>query len=304
MKRKGPDFLFVGTAKAGTTSLYHYLNQHPRISIPTKETFFFLREIYKDNSLAYPKQRNEQEFILDEEEYFSLYDVNSDSLLGEIGTGYLYHHEKSIPLIKEHLGENVKILIILRHPTDRTYSSYLHFFKDLHERGSFEEALEWEEKRVREGWDFMWHFKRVSAYAKQVAAFQKSFPQVKVLFHEELKADPQKVLNDVFSFLELDPIEDFQDLKHFNPSGEPRFKRLQGFITRENALKKALRPVIRMTLNQEKREKLRKGIKNRNLKGSPPINPDTRVELDRYFSSDIAELERLLGKPIEVWKRG
>jgi len=26
-----PDFLVVGAAKSGTTSLFHYLNQHPKI---------------------------------------------------------------------------------------------------------------------------------------------------------------------------------------------------------------------------------------------------------------------------------
>ncbi|MDJ0647624.1 MAG: sulfotransferase [Xenococcaceae cyanobacterium MO_188.B19] len=37
-----PNFLIIGTPKAGTTSLYHYLNQHPEIYFsPHKEPHFF-----------------------------------------------------------------------------------------------------------------------------------------------------------------------------------------------------------------------------------------------------------------------
>jgi len=42
-KLKKPDFIVVGAAKCGTTSLFHYLNQHPNIFIPSvKEGRFFL----------------------------------------------------------------------------------------------------------------------------------------------------------------------------------------------------------------------------------------------------------------------
>jgi hypothetical protein len=41
-KHAAPDFMIIGTAKAGTTSLFQYLAQHPDI-IPskTKELFYF-----------------------------------------------------------------------------------------------------------------------------------------------------------------------------------------------------------------------------------------------------------------------
>ncbi len=37
-----PNFLVIGAGKSGTTSLYHYLRQHPQIFMsPTKEPNFF-----------------------------------------------------------------------------------------------------------------------------------------------------------------------------------------------------------------------------------------------------------------------
>ena len=41
-----PNFFIVGAQKAGTTSLYHYLNQHPQVYMsPIKEPFFFDHEM-------------------------------------------------------------------------------------------------------------------------------------------------------------------------------------------------------------------------------------------------------------------
>src|SRR4030065_405156 len=44
--RRGlPNFLVIGTGRAGTTSLYHYLAQHPQIFMsPVKEPKFFALE--------------------------------------------------------------------------------------------------------------------------------------------------------------------------------------------------------------------------------------------------------------------
>lgn len=49
-----PDFLIIGAAKSGTTSLYFYLQQHPRIFLPIiKEPFFFAFENHDLSSYHY-----------------------------------------------------------------------------------------------------------------------------------------------------------------------------------------------------------------------------------------------------------
>ena len=43
---KKPNFIIAGFPKCGTTSLYHYLNEHPQIFMPNqKELHFFTFEI-------------------------------------------------------------------------------------------------------------------------------------------------------------------------------------------------------------------------------------------------------------------
>jgi hypothetical protein len=297
-----PSFLFVGTAKAGTTSIAKYLVQHPDIAIPRKETFYFLRDIYRNNDLPYPAQRRRDEYILDKNVFEDLYTGLENKVTGEVGTGYLFHHEVAIPRIKETLGDDLKILMVLRNPVDRCYSSYLHFAKDLHEKGSFEEALNLEESRAKEDWDFMWQHRSMGLYAKQVAAYLETFKAVKVLFYEDLKREPKAFMKEVFEFLEVDAGVDLDFSKSHNPSGKPKNEALQRFITHENFLKRLLRPIFRLFFSKEKREKIRKGAKGRNLEKSVELSEQQRGELMAYYREDIAELSRLLGRPLEgIW---
>ncbi len=111
-----PDFLIIGAAKAGTTSLYNYLLQHPHI-LPCfkKEVHFFdsnfNRKInwYKSFFPLRNKKRN----------------VNKEYLMcGESSPYYLYH-----PLSAERIAEtipSVKFFILLRNPIDRAVSHYNH----------------------------------------------------------------------------------------------------------------------------------------------------------------------------------
>lgn len=297
-----PKFLFVGTAKAGTTSIYRYLQQHPEIAIPHKETFYFMRDVYVDNSLPYPKQRAPEDLITDEATYRNIYKGNEGKVCGEIGTGYLYHHRESIPQIVEALGEDVKILIILRHPSARCFSGYMHFVKDLHETVSFKESLDLEEQRKAENWDFMWHHKAMGCYSSQVSAYRSRFKNVKVLIYEDFSKDPEGTLRDIFSFIGVDPNVSLQLTKQFNPSGNPKFPALQRFITNEHYLKKMLRPLLRAMWGKEKREKMRKSLKAKNLKKSGKPEPEILAELDDFYAEDIARLESELGYEIDAWK--
>jgi hypothetical protein len=297
-----PKFLFVGTAKAGTTSIYHYLNQHPDIAIPFKETFYFLRDVYANNKLAYPMQRSAEDLVFSENDYLDIYRGHGGKVCGEIGTGYLYHHKESIPLIKSTLGADVKILIILRHPTSRCFSSYMHFVKDLHETIDFQQSLDMEEQRSKENWDFMWHHRAVGCYSAQVHAYLDNFKHVKVMIYEEFTKNPDASMREIFSFIDVAPNFDLEVDKQFNPSGTPKYLALQRFITQENPLKKALRPVIRAIWGKEKREQMRKGLKAKNLTRGNKIDQESKAILDNYYRDDIQKLEKLIGREIIAWK--
>jgi len=299
---KNPHFLFVGTAKAGTTSIYHYLKQHPTIEIPVKETFYFLKDVFTDFSLGYPEQRPKEELILDKTSFKDLYPTKEGTLYGEIGTGYLYHHKEAIPLIKDAFGDDVKILIILRNPVDRAYSSYMHFVKDVHEKLSFEDSMKMESQRAQEKYDFMWMHKDLGLYYEQVKAYKESFKNVKVLITEEFKNDQEGGMKEILNFLEVDTNVSFNTNKEYNKSGEAKFKGLQKLITQENILKKTLRPLFRAAFGKEKREQMRKKVKNMNIASYAPMDEKMREELKAFYQQDIERLEELLDRSLEIWK--
>ena len=290
-----PDFMVVGTAKAGTTSIFNHLIQHPDIAIPVKETFFFLKDRYAQNHLNYPMQRPKSDLVLDEDAYLSLYQNLEAKVVGEIATGYLYHHAEAIPLIQKYLGTDVKIAIILRDPVTRTFSSYRHFAKDLHEKISFEASLAREQERIAAGWDFMWHHQAMSRYARQVEAYLNSFPNVKVFFYEELSSRPEAFMESLYQFIDVYPFLDVDYRKRFNQSGEARNKTLQRLVTQENPVKSALRPLFRAAFGHERRARIRKYVKNQNLKPRQSITMEQRLSLEASFGDDVAALQRLTG---------
>jgi len=297
-----PRFLFAGTAKAGTTSIYEYLKQHPEIEIPIKETFYFMRDVLSKNTLPYPRQRPLKELILNPSEYWKNYEnISADKVVGEIGTGYLYYSQMSIPRIKEMLGNEVRICIILRNPVERCYSSYMHFVKDLHERGTFQESLIAEESRIQKNWDFMWHHKSVGKYAQQVEAYMSAFPHVRVWLYDDLVNNPTQIMTEIVNFIGASPKTDWKVEKHFNPSGQAKNASLQKFITHENPLKFIIRPIFRLLFSKEKREQIRKNAKNSNLVRAEKLTSSDRAELKLFYENDIQKLSKLINRDLSHW---
>lgn len=295
-----PSFLVVGTAKAGTTSLASYLNAHPALNIPRKESFYFNAEEFRDICMPYPLQRSIHEIIRTEHEYRKLFSGITDRMVGEIGTGYLYHHKTSIPRIRKVLGKNVKIIILLRNPVERAYSAYMHFRKDCFEDISFEEALEMEYYRQRQRWDFMWHYKSMGLYHDQVLAYKKVFPEVYPLFFEDLVSAPEAFMQKVFTLLGVGA-HAVDVSKVANPSGHARFPWVQKFVTHEHFAKKLIRPVLRTLWDEEKRSAMRKYVKSKNLRPHEPMAESTRVRLAEFYARDVENLGKLLGCGLSHW---
>ncbi|MFW6230136.1 MAG: sulfotransferase domain-containing protein, partial [Halanaerobium sp.] len=130
IKSRLPDFLIVGAAKSGTTSLYHYLKAHPSIYMPDiKEPCFFSSysvpyETFKKN--IYPA--NEKNRVRELDRYKKIFATSEQyKSCGEASTHYLFQFEVSINNIKKIYNEQykqLKIIIILRNPIKAAYSNF------------------------------------------------------------------------------------------------------------------------------------------------------------------------------------
>ena len=112
-KKKLPNFLIVGAAKSGTTSLYHYLKEHPEIYMsPVKEPKFITSQFLTFPFEGKGDEKVEKNIIKSFREYCNLFkDVNNEKIIGEASVDNIYFNDDAIKNIKKYLG-NVKIVIV------------------------------------------------------------------------------------------------------------------------------------------------------------------------------------------------
>jgi len=300
MSSKLPNFLIAGTAKCGTTSVHRYLKQHPEIYMPAhKEPMFMVSEVYEKLNTNDPRYHiSEEHTVFTLDNYEKLFENVTDEIaIGEASTPYLYHHKYSIPKIKRLLGD-VKIIIFLRNPVDRAFSAYKHFVKETGDTDSFEQFLNKENERVSENWDILTFPKGLGFYYNQVKAFQNNFSRVRIYLLDDLYADPDEILFDIYSFLEVDTSFKCNTSTKHNKSDISDKGLLGPILAGDNILKDMARPVLRFLLTEGGTTRLVTYLKNKNKKN---MKPKTRKYMLELFREDILKLQELLHRDLSMW---
>ena len=297
-----PNFFIVGAARSGTTSLDRYLGQHPEIYItPHKETHFFADGNFPTSFTGPGDERLNRRLIRDEERYEQLFSaVPGEKVIGESSVFYLCY-----PLSAERIAQTVpgaKIIVLLREPVARTYSSYIFLLRDGRETLGFEEGLSREEERKEQDFEPMWWYKELSRYYAQVKHYLDVFgaERVKVLLYEELYANPERILRDVFAFLEVRKDVVIDTSVRYNLSGVPKSRRLYNlldhFIDKPSALERRIKSMVPLHLRIAWASKII-GMFTRSV----PINPHIQSQLRTHFAEDVGKLEDLLHRDLSSW---
>ena len=290
-----PNLYIVGAPKAGTTSLYHYLEQHPEIAIPDKEPRFFIREIIESVSDEDPiKEYLLRSSVLNEKQYFNLYSNTSEKIRCDASTQYLFHFKEVIPKIKKLKGESPKILILLRNPIDRAFSNYSHNYLTF-ENLDFKQAIEQESNRISKGFNSFWYYTGLSKYAESVKAYKEAFTDVKVLFFEDFIKDIDKTLVDIYDFLEIDnTFKTSHFLINKKTTGAPKSKLLNSILQKSSKLD-TLKTILHKVVGEDKTKLFRELIMRKNLSKSKLILDDTmKSQLESYFEDDVQALQTIL----------
>tara|TARA_B100000795_G_scaffold158942_1_gene119448 strand:+ start:589 stop:1458 length:870 start_codon:yes stop_codon:yes gene_type:complete len=286
-----PNFMCIGAAKSGTTSLYDILRQHSDVFIPSfKEPHFFNIPAVYENGLSWY-----------EKTYFN--GVKNEKCIGDFTPTYLfdkYAPERILAL----LGGGVKFIIILRNPVDRAYSHYLHSKRDLHEYLSFENALK---KKVNENNNYLTYLRNSyveqGKYADMLERYFALFSRDNFLilhFEEDFVLEREQTMVRIFKFLNLKD-GDFDFNIRSNKASKAKF------IWLKNLMKKSgwWRQIIKKMLPSLK---LRQIIKNRiqrlntTILTPPKLSNEERENiLNDYFCKDIKTVERLLSRKMN-WK--
>lgn len=205
-RRTLPDFIIAGAQKAGTTSLFGYLEGHPQcVPSQTKEVHYFDKNYdrgeawYRMNFPMHAKLRASGRQTFESSPY--------------------YMCEPRVPARMQALLPQVKLIFLVRNPVSRAYSHYQHSVLRRREPLSFEEALEAEQDRLAGEEAKMLadptypsfnhqHYSYLlrGRYAEQLQNWKQHFSadQMLVLEAERMFRQPAEVFAEVLEFLGLD----------------------------------------------------------------------------------------------------
>jgi hypothetical protein len=291
---KKPNFFIVGAAKAGTTSLYHYLEQHPEIGMASykEPCHFCYNQLFKT-----------------ENDYFQLYtNIASDKkVIGEASTNYLAAAE-SPELIKK-FDAKAKAIVVLRNPVDRAFSLYKWMVRAGFEGDpTFEMALEREPKRQQDSKiefspvKYNYSYFGSGLYYEQIKRYQSYFNDKDLLLinFDDLKTNLDDVLKKIYSFLEVN-YSKINNPKVHNKAKFPYSPQFQYYLRNElyNALTFSVHKKDHMFGNPV--VDFLAGI-NSNLGKIPMLNKNTAKMLQHKYQDDLLKLSEIIPFSINSWK--
>ncbi len=291
-QQKKISLMIIGAQKAGTTSLKNYLGQHPSLQVhPHKELSYFFdpAEHSKgfDNALR---------------KYYSNPDESTQLIAKNAG---LYVSEDGILRLKAH-NPACKLVLILRNPVERTYSSYLMEKNYGAINGTFESI----EPVLRKGDTTDWRFEffiGMSLYQKHLAMIYAHFPkeQVKIIRYEDFKTRSAEICKELFQWINVDaefnPDTNIKyNVTHINRS--PSYGRLVVQLLRnQNPIKKIFRKLMPGKMDYKVGEMLRNINKTTKLYGN--ISENMSKLLREYYLPHNDKLSELTGMDFSDWNK-
>lgn len=265
-----PNFLYIGTSKAGSTWIFKVLSWHPQIHMYGGKDLNFFTHEYGNGWDWYVNQFNP---------------TSSQPVVGEVSHSYLASPE-ACERIHAHLP-NAKLMVCLREPVERTFSQYLDGLKNGKMHGSLDEELERTISLTER-----------NRYGTHLQMYLDRFPreQVHIASFDELSAEPEVFAAKMFAFLGVEPLALPVELrKKVLPAGTPRVRSLA------MAAKRVARLADLVGLPQL-RGKLKKSRFIRNIlyrpfadSEKPTITPDARARLRKMFAPEVQKLDRVAG---------
>lgn len=290
MQPRLPNFIVVGAAKSGTTSICHYLSEHPEVFMSSpKEVNYFSREEIDAQELYYDcfKVRNLDEYI----KLFS--DVTNEKAVGEGSVSYLYYPKTPFK-IKECLPE-AKIIIMLRDPLSRGFSHYLMDHRLGLVDVSYDTIVRQDSQSDKQHLYYQ-QYVELGLYYNQVKRYLDTFGResVKIFLQEDLRDNPEKVILELYVFLGID-YSYIPDLsrKH-NAFSMPKNSLIHKLYTSHT---------LRTLTSNLFPRRLKKLIKNLLFKRGkkPLLSSETLDCLIDIYNDDVQKLEKLIGRDLSGW---
>lgn len=226
--RSLPDFIIIGTARSGTTSLYYNLCEHPCIISAAHDELGFFDSNF---NLGLNWYRSFFPTIL--HKYFVKISKKY-ALTGEDTPFYIWNPIAANRILK--LIPKVKLIVLFRNPIDRAYSNYYLGIRSKSESLSFEEAINSELKLLEDtqGWNSDNDIEKYTIprsyiakgiYSSQLKIWFNLFSQKQlyIVSTEEFSCNPQETLDKIFKFLGV-PKYKIKNLQKYKVANYPEMK--------------------------------------------------------------------------------
>jgi len=291
-----PNLVVAGAPKCGTTSLYHYLTQHPEVYLPTrKELHYFTRQELARDTAGPGDTTVLQHLCADRASYEAEYGAARDQpVLGDISPSYFDFAEVA-PAIRRELP-GARVVILLRDPIAKAFSQYMHLVRDGREPLPFYQALQAEAERTRRGWSMIWRYAGSSRYAARVRHYLDAFgaERVRIYRFEDFIADPQATLRDLWHWLGIDPSVRPDTTRAFNASSRPRSRLVAGLISKRSPLAAVARALVPTGV----RSRVTEAVRGLNAGAKGGVDERSAEYLRAQFHDDVRETEALLGRSL------
>jgi hypothetical protein len=290
-----PNFLVIGAAKAGTTSLYDWLGQHPEVFVPRqKGLHFFASDWLQQNANGPGDTRLLQTVASTWESYLAHFrEAGVNRAIGDCSPSY-FAWWPSREAIRDRLP-GVKIILLLRDPVQKAFSQYTHLIRDGRESLSFWEALQAEPERKAHGYGALWRYRESACYAEPTERFLEYFgpDRMRVYFFEELVRDSGHVLREVFRFLGVSEHAPITTSEARHRSGKPR-SRVLALVVNHPRLRRFSRKILPAHLVARVGAK----VTELNTGAKPLLDDRSRAFLLQETRADKERLARILGRPL------
>ena len=283
------DFFIVGAPKAGTTSLYSYLSQHPEIEMSTiKEPDYFSNEFIEEQSLYYKK-----ESVRSLKKYHSLYSDIKNLVRGEASVSYLFYEKVPKKIFK--YNSRSKIIIMLRNPLDRAYSHYLMDRRLGFVSESFEKIVN-QKSTHKNSALFYQQYIELGQYTHQIKNYFDVFSKKNILIidYDDFIDKSSEVLNKVYEFLNVEKHSLLNSNKVYNKYTKPSNKFVEILYTFS-----FFRDLASSFFSERIKAKIQALFFSEENK--PTLDSEIQIYLKEYYKVELDKLSKLLNQNYSKW---
>lgn len=286
-----PDFFVLGVAKAGTTSLHHYLRQHPSLYLPyVKELHYF--------------DADETRFSGGLDRYLGRFSDAGDRLSGEATASYFRNVDVVAGRMRRlYGGAPPRFLVLLRDPVERAYSHYLHNVSEGRESASFQAALEAERAEPDEKRREWKGYFSDGVYVDTLERWLGAFPGERFLvaLSRELREAREATTRRIFRFLGVDPTAEVDTGACLNTTGERESRLLGALLSR---LPSGLPSAARRWLPEGLRLRVEQFVRRRSTGSAsdrPSLDPSLERRLRERYAPHVRRLEGAVDRDLSEW---